>query len=156
MGQKRSREQDGESNVPADKSVGDDLDSDEDSDNDLIDDESSDDEQRAKTLALGRLMAFSHSQAKDLIDASYNRYAWNDPEDLPSWFQDDEKKYNRPQMPITKEMVEAEKRRKQRVKYELEVAGSAHYVELDDDIRWVPPCLRCWEIGDDAAPVRRS
>ena len=71
----------------------------------------SDDEQRAHTLAMGQLMAFSHARAKELVDASYNRYSWNDADDLPEWFVDDEKEHNRPQMPVTREMVQASRRR---------------------------------------------
>jgi hypothetical protein len=41
------------------------------------------------TLALGTLM-LRKSRAKKLVDASYNRFAWNDPTDLPEWFVDDE------------------------------------------------------------------
>ena len=71
----------------------------------------SDDEQRAHTLAMGQLIAFSHARAKELIDASYNRYSWNDADDLPEWFVEDEKEHNRPQMPVTREMVQASRRR---------------------------------------------
>lgn len=53
----------------------------------------------AETLALGTMM-LRRSKEKALVDASYNRYAWNDPCDLPDWFQDDEKKNYRPQLPI--------------------------------------------------------
>ena len=70
----------------------------------------SDDETRAHTLAMGTLMAFSHARAKELIDASYNRYSFTDT-NLPEWFEEDEKEHNRPQMPITKEMVRAAKAR---------------------------------------------
>ena len=73
--------------------------------------ESSDDEQRAHTLAMGTLMAFSHAREKELIDASYNRYSWNDAADLPDWFVEDEKEHNRPQLPVTREMVQASRRR---------------------------------------------
>jgi hypothetical protein len=71
---------------------------------------SSDDEMRAHTLAMGTLMAFSHARAKELIDASYNRYSFTDT-DLPEWFAEDEQEHNRPQMPVTKEMVKAAKQR---------------------------------------------
>ena len=74
------------------------------------DSESSDDDQRAHTLALGQLM-LTHSKTKAFVDASYNRYAWNDPEDLPSWFVQEEKEHNRPQLPVTKAMVQAAKLR---------------------------------------------
>ena len=53
----------------------------------------------AKTLALGTMM-LRKSKEKALVDASYNRYAWNDPSDLPDWFVDDENKNYRPQLPI--------------------------------------------------------
>jgi AdoMet-dependent rRNA methyltransferase SPB1 len=45
------------------------------------------------------------SKAKDVIDASYNRYAWNDSAELPDWFCDDEEKHYRPQIPISKEII---------------------------------------------------
>jgi AdoMet-dependent rRNA methyltransferase SPB1 len=53
----------------------------------------------AKTLALGT-MILRKSKEKAMVDASYNRYAWNDPGDLPDWFVDDENKHYRPQLHI--------------------------------------------------------
>ena len=64
----------------------------------------------AKTLALGTMM-LRQSKAKALVDASYNRFAWNDPEDLPDWFVDDENKNYRPQLPIPPELMEKMKAR---------------------------------------------
>ncbi|KAJ3260673.1 AdoMet-dependent rRNA methyltransferase spb1 [Boothiomyces macroporosus] len=46
------------------------------------------------------------SGKRDLIDDSFNRYAFNDPEDLPAWFMQDESRHNKPTMPVTKEAVE--------------------------------------------------
>ncbi|KAI8809255.1 Spb1 C-terminal domain-containing protein [Cladochytrium replicatum] len=43
---------------------------------------------------------------RDMIDGSFNRYAYNDPEGLPEWFMDDENRHNKPQMPVTKEAIE--------------------------------------------------
>jgi AdoMet-dependent rRNA methyltransferase SPB1 len=54
---------------------------------------------RAMTMALGTLMLRKAKQ-KALVDASYNRFAWNDPKDLPSWFLDDEIRHNKPQIPV--------------------------------------------------------
>lgn len=59
----------------------------------------------AKTLALGT-MILRKSKEKALVDASYNRYAWNDPQDLPDWFVDDENRHYRPQLPIPPELLE--------------------------------------------------
>ena len=67
------------------------------------DNEDYDSDDYARTLALGTMM-LRHSKAKALVDASYNRYAWNDPEDLPDWFQDDENRHHRPQLPIPPEL----------------------------------------------------
>ena len=53
----------------------------------------------AKTMALGTMM-LRRSKAKALVDASYNRFTWNDPEELPEWFVDDENKHYRPQLPV--------------------------------------------------------
>ncbi|KAL3770529.1 hypothetical protein ACHAWO_002246 [Cyclotella atomus] len=58
-----------------------------------------------KTLALGT-MILRKSKEKAMVDASYNRYAWNDPEGLPDWFVDDENKNYRPQLPIPPELLE--------------------------------------------------
>lgn len=58
-----------------------------------------------KTLALGT-MILRKSKEKALVDSSYNRYAWNDPEGLPDWFVDDENKHYRPQLPIPPELLE--------------------------------------------------
>lgn len=63
------------------------------------DHEAYDSDDYAQTLALGT-MVLRRSKEKALVDASYNRYAWNDPEDLPEWFVDDENKHYRPQLPI--------------------------------------------------------
>ena len=63
------------------------------------DHEEYDSDDYAKTMALGTMM-LRKSKAKALVDASYNRYAWNDPEGLPEWFVDDENRHYRPQLPI--------------------------------------------------------
>jgi AdoMet-dependent rRNA methyltransferase SPB1 len=64
-----------------------------------------DSEDYAKTLALGT-MILRKSKEKAMVDASYNRYAWNDPQDLPDWFVDDENKNYRPQLPIPPALLE--------------------------------------------------
>merc|ERR1712006_74737 len=64
-----------------------------------------DDKERAETLALATMM-LRKSRAKKLIDASYNRFAWNDPQELPEWFVDDEQRHYRPQVPIPKPLLE--------------------------------------------------
>lgn len=45
------------------------------------------------------------SGTRNLINASFNRYAYNDPDELPEWFLQDESKHNKPSMPVTKEAV---------------------------------------------------
>mmetsp|Transcript_6392 Transcript_6392/g.15603 ORF Transcript_6392/g.15603 Transcript_6392/m.15603 type:complete len:499 (+) Transcript_6392:192-1688(+) len=66
--------------------------------------DSEDDDDKAETLALASMM-LRRSKAKKLVDASYNRFAWNDPRDLPAWFVDDEKRHYRPQVPIKPELL---------------------------------------------------
>ncbi|GKY95483.1 AdoMet-dependent rRNA methyltransferase spb1 [Mayamaea pseudoterrestris] len=63
------------------------------------DHEDYDSDDYARTLALGTML-LRRSKEKAFVDASYNRYAWNDPEELPEWFVDDENKHYRPQLPI--------------------------------------------------------
>ena len=43
---------------------------------------------------------------QDLVDDSYHRRAWVDPNDVPSWFVDDEKKHNQANIPMTKAMAD--------------------------------------------------
>ena len=68
------------------------------------DNEDYDSDDYAETMAIGTMM-LRKSKEKALVDASYNRYAWNDPGDLPDWFLDDEKKNYRPQLPIPPALV---------------------------------------------------
>jgi AdoMet-dependent rRNA methyltransferase SPB1 len=66
-------------------------------------------DERATHVAVGALMT-RPSRKRKLLDAAYNRYAFND-DTLPDWFAEDESRHNRPQIPVTKEMVDAIKAR---------------------------------------------
>lgn len=102
---------------------------DEDSDTDSDDEEEEDDEAaaadggddprlqhydedtHAEMLALGKMLK-RHTTGKALVDASYNRYAFDEDDDaLPSWFAADEARHAKPQLPISREQVEAMKAR---------------------------------------------
>jgi AdoMet-dependent rRNA methyltransferase SPB1 len=69
------------------------------------DHEEYDSHDRIVTMALGTYM-LRNSRKKALIDASYNRYSWNDPEELPTWFLDDETRHNKPQLPVPHALLE--------------------------------------------------
>jgi AdoMet-dependent rRNA methyltransferase SPB1 len=60
---------------------------------------------RLQTLALGTFM-LRNARKKALVDASYNRFAWNDPMGLPNWFLDDETRHNKPQLPVPHALVD--------------------------------------------------
>jgi AdoMet-dependent rRNA methyltransferase SPB1 len=68
-----------------------------------------DTDERATHVAVGALMT-RPSRKRKMLDAAYNRYAFND-DSLPDWFAEDESRHNRPQIPVTKEMVDAIKAR---------------------------------------------
>lgn len=72
-------------------------------------DQEYDSDTHAEILALGKLMR-QHTTAKALVDASYNRYSFDDGA-LPSWFAADEAKHFRPQLPVSKADVEQIKAR---------------------------------------------
>ena len=48
-------------------------------------------------------------QRMDIVDASYNRYAFNDGEHLPAWFKEEESRHNKPQLPVSKAQMAAMK-----------------------------------------------
>jgi len=68
-----------------------------------------DSDERATHLALGSLLARKSTRGA-VLDAAYNRYAWNDGP-LPAWFAEDESKHNRPVLPVTQEMIQSVKAR---------------------------------------------
>ncbi|EFA85591.1 rRNA methyltransferase [Heterostelium album PN500] len=70
--------------------------------------DSEDEDSRIKTLAMGTMM-LRKKVKQDMTDDAFNRYAFND-DDLPDWFTQDEDRHNKPQTPLTKEMVEEIKR----------------------------------------------
>lgn len=64
----------------------------------------------AETLAVAKKMLRNRSR-EEILDASYSRYTFEDHDELPGWFTDDEKKHNFKSMPITKEEYLREKNR---------------------------------------------
>merc|ERR1712194_889693 len=66
----------------------------------------SDPHELAETMALGSLLVDSKKSRMDIIDAAYNRYTFDGDEALPDWFTEDENKCNKPELPITKELMD--------------------------------------------------
>lgn len=65
--------------------------------------------ERAEVLALARA-ALRGRRRSDIIDAGYNRYAFNDDAgQLPRWFADDERRHARPPPLVSREEVAAER-----------------------------------------------
>lgn len=56
----------------------------------------------AETLVLAKKMLRNTSR-EQIIDASYRGVTFEDHEDLPKWFTEDEQKHNFKSMPISKE-----------------------------------------------------
>lgn len=60
----------------------------------------------AEVQAMGSLMVSKRSRMA-LIDSGFNRYSYDDTaEDLPDWFKEEEEKFNRKQLPLTKELMQ--------------------------------------------------
>eukprot|EP01114_Cavostelium_apophysatum_P005718 TRINITY_DN1688_c0_g1_i3.p1 TRINITY_DN1688_c0_g1~~TRINITY_DN1688_c0_g1_i3.p1 ORF type:complete len:562 (-),score=279.75 TRINITY_DN1688_c0_g1_i3:69-1754(-) len=70
----------------------------------LSDMEDMDEEDRITALAIGTALIRNPGLKEEMIDRSFNRYAFDD-RDLPTWFVDGERDHNQPQLPITKEQV---------------------------------------------------
>lgn len=64
-----------------------------------------DTDEKAEMVAIGRKMRQSKTEASDVLDEAYNRYTFDDPDDLPRWFADPDPTYRRRQPPVTKEQV---------------------------------------------------
>mmetsp|Transcript_21317 Transcript_21317/g.47093 ORF Transcript_21317/g.47093 Transcript_21317/m.47093 type:complete len:1018 (-) Transcript_21317:92-3145(-) len=65
-----------------------------------------DPQELAETLALGSLLVSSKKSRMELIDAAYNRWAFDGEDGLPDWFTEEECKYNKPELPISKELMD--------------------------------------------------
>jgi len=67
----------------------------------------SDPRELAETLALGSVLTDSKKSRMDIIDASYNRWTFDDDREvLPSWFVEEENRFNKPELPISKELMQ--------------------------------------------------
>lgn len=75
-------------------------------DSDESDESDMDDRERAELLAMGTLIKTGKMKWSEVIEKGFNRYTFEET-DVPSWFQHDEERHNKPQMPVTKEMVDA-------------------------------------------------
>jgi len=64
-----------------------------------------DPQELAETLALGSVLAESKKSRMDIIDAAYNRWAFDRDELLPDWFTEEENRHNKAELPISKELM---------------------------------------------------
>ena len=78
--------------VPRDGEIGEDYDSDD----------------IAETVAIAKKMMRKKGR-RDILEASYNRYCFATDETAPAWFKEDEHRHYRPNLPVTKEEVDAQK-----------------------------------------------
>ncbi|XP_061417970.1 pre-rRNA 2'-O-ribose RNA methyltransferase FTSJ3 [Lethenteron reissneri] len=66
-------------------------------------------------LAIGSLIATSRKRTRDLVDGSFDRFAFNDEGELPDWFTDDERKHRRKMLPVDKATVAEYRKRWQEI-----------------------------------------
>jgi len=67
-----------------------------------------DTDDKAEIRAIAKKMLRKKNRL-DIFYKSYNRYAFDDTEDAPKWFAEDEQMHNKPQKPVTKEEIMKEK-----------------------------------------------
>lgn len=65
-----------------------------------------DPQELAEIQAIGSILVESKKSRMDLIDAAYNRWCFNDDDVLPEWFTENENLYNKPELPVTRELVQ--------------------------------------------------
>ena len=68
--------------------------------------EQDDPEALAETIALGKAM-LRKKRRSDIVNYTYNRYSFNDPEDLPDWFTEDQEANYKAPLPVTSEELRA-------------------------------------------------
>jgi len=66
----------------------------------------SDPRELAETLALGSLLVESKKSRMEILDAAYNRWTFEPNLALPQWFTEEEEKFNKPELPISKELMD--------------------------------------------------
>lgn len=64
----------------------------------------------AEIQAVGSLLVKKKSRM-DLMDGMYNRWAFEDAEELPSWFKEDDELARVPDLPLTKEYMDEYRRK---------------------------------------------
>ena len=65
-------------------------------------------DEKAEIRAIAKKMLRKKERLK-ILNSSYNRYAFEDDGKVPKWFLEDEEKHNKPQKPVTKAEILAEK-----------------------------------------------
>lgn len=65
---------------------------------------------RARTLAIAQKMLDPKAR-REILDASVNRYVFNDDDDLPDWFVKDEQRNCKVILPVTADEIEEQRRR---------------------------------------------
>jgi AdoMet-dependent rRNA methyltransferase SPB1 len=60
----------------------------------------------AEAITLATQLVNREKSKSDLMDDGFHRYAFDDKDNAPSWFLDDEMKHFRQNVPVTKEAVQ--------------------------------------------------
>ena len=61
----------------------------------------------AEAITLAQQLVNREKTKTELINDGFNRYSLNHKDGLPSWFLDDEAKHYKPNLPVTKEAIQA-------------------------------------------------